>query len=127
MAAAKNKLVKAEVETISGTNISVFFRSNHNLYTGAVATTTGITIPTDEADLAQPAMPIPALIKAGYIFKVNVLLAGVGTKPPQVRELLCSNLKFNDFRKWANKGTNALPSGEIVIRGGLRMNRLVLR
>ena len=128
MATAKNKKCWAKVETPTATSVDIAFRSNIELYTGDVATATGIAVATAESELALPTIPINTLVKAGMLYKVIVQTAGTSTTPPITKIMLCSNKNLKSFLTWANKTTGTtLPTGETIVRGGLRMNRMSLR
>ncbi len=129
MAAAQNTLMKCKVEQVGGTgSVDIFFRSNKNLYTGNFATAAGIAVAAG-ADRANPPTPIKNLLRAGYLFKCFVVIAGDSNDPPVQRQVYVANNKLSDFKAWASAGTNQLPGGPArnVISGGIKMVRMTLK
>lgn len=127
MPQAKNKKCRATVDMPGGSTLDVAFRSNVDLYTGSVSTATGISPATTAADLALPTTPIHVLVKSGYLYKVTVSTAGTGTTPPITKCMIISNKNLNTFLNWANNTSGTtLPTGETIVRGSLRMNRMKL-
>jgi hypothetical protein len=129
MAAAQNTLMKAKVEQFGGTgSIDIFFRSNKNLYTGNFGAATGIA-PATGADRANPPTDIKNLVRAGYLFRCFVVIAGDSNDPPIQRKVYVANNKLSEFKTWASAGSNQLPGGPArnVISGGLKMVRMTLK
>ncbi|WP_445632356.1 hypothetical protein NSTC745_03878 [Nostoc sp. DSM 114161] len=61
-----------------------FFRGTKGFYTGAIATATGVSVTTDEAELKMPLIPVKELIKSG-ILRNAVAIAKVGTKSYRIK------------------------------------------
>ncbi|WP_392533764.1 hypothetical protein [Nostoc sp. C117] len=60
------------------------FRVTKGFYTGAIATATGVTVTTSDADLALPVIPVESLLRAG-VLRTAYITSKLGTKKFRIK------------------------------------------